>query len=513
VQGTHEGVVFSSFPIEGTRKQDLFGGLVPPTNCALEAYHFESHKQERLVEGISDFTVTANGKTLLYRAGARLRVLKAGEKPPQVEGEAANKPGRESAWLDLDRVKVSVEPAAEWRQMFGEAWRLQREQYWVADMAGIDWQRAYGRYIPLLDRIGSRSELSDLFWELQGELGTSHAYEIGGEYRPHPDYSQGFLGVDWRFDAAMGHYVVARIVRGDPWDSEASSPLLAPGVNVAVGDAIVAINGQQVTRERGPQQMLVNQAGQEVELVVQPAGAAATRTVTVRANGNPHAGRYRDWVEANRRAVHDATGGRVGYLHIPDMMFDGFAEFHRAYLTQFDLAGLIVDIRWNGGGAVSALVLEKLARPRLGYSFPRYGEPEAYFYESPRGALVAVTDENAGSDGDIFSHAFKMLKLGPLVGKRTWGGVIGIEPYMPLADGTMTTQPEFSFWFNDVGWGVENYGTDPTLEVEYPPQAYAAGKDPQLERAIAEALRLIEENPHATPQPGPHPQRSAPPRG
>ncbi|MGH2514071.1 MAG: S41 family peptidase, partial [Ktedonobacterales bacterium] len=288
---------------------------------------------------------------------------------------------------------------------------------------------------------------------------------------------------------------------------------LTPGANVTVGDAIIAINGQQVTRERGPQQLLVNQAGQEVELVVQPAGGSATRTVTVRANGNPHAGRYRDWVAANRRAVHDATGGRVGYLHIPDMMYDGFAEFHRSYLTQFDLAGLIVDIRWNGGGAVSALVLEKLARPRLGYSFPRYGEPEPYFYESPRGALVAITDENAGSDGDIFSHAFKMLKLGPLVGKRTWGGVIGIEPYMPLADGTMTTQPEFSFWFNDVGWGVENYGTDPTIEVEYPPQAHAAGKDPQLERAITEALRLLAENPHATPQPGPHPYRGAPPRG
>ena len=513
VQGTHEGVVFSSFPIEGTRKQDFFGGFVPAANGALEAYHFESHKQERLVEGISDFAATANGKTLLYRAGERLRVLKAGEKPPQLEGEAASKPGRESGWLDLDRIKVSVEPAAEWRQMFGEAWRLQREQYWLADMAGVDWQRAYDRYAPLLDRVGSRSELSDVMWELQGELGTSHAYEYGGEYRPHPDYSQGFLGVDWRFDAATGHYAIARIVRGDTWDPEASSPLLTPGANIGVGDTILAINGQRVTAERGPQQLLVNQAGQEVELLVQPADGTAPRTVTVRASGNGHAGRYRDWVEANRQAVLSATGGRVGYLHIPDMMFDGFAEFHRSYLTELDRAGLIVDIRWNGGGAVSALVLEKLMRPRLGYSFPRYGEPEPYFYESPRGALVALTNENAGSDGDIFSHAFKMLKLGPLVGKRTWGGVIGIEPYMPLADGTMTTQPEFSFWFNDVGWGVENYGTDPTIEVDYPPQAYAAGTDPQLARAIAEALRLIEENPHATPQPGPFPSRGIPPRG
>ncbi len=513
VQGTHEGVLFSSFPVEGTRKLDLFGGMVPPANGTLDAYHFETHKQERIADGISDFAVTANGKTLLYRAGERLRVLKAGEKPQPPEGEAADKPSRESGWLDLDRVKVSVEPAAEWRQMLGETWRLQREQYWVADMAGTDWKRVYDCYAPLLERIGSRSELSDLIWELQGELGTSHAYEVGGEYREHPNYTQGHLGVDWRFDPATSRYAIARIVRGDPWDPDATSPLLAPGINVAVGDAVLAVNGQRVTPERGPQQILVNQAGQEVELLVQPADGSSPRAVTVRAAGNPHAGRYRDWVEANRRAVHEATGGRVGYLHIPDMMFDGFGEFHRYYLQEFDYEGLIVDVRWNGGGMVSSLVLEKLARPRLGYSFPRYGDPEAYFYESPRGALVAITDENAGSDGDIFSHAFKMLRLGPLVGKRTWGGVIGISPYIPLVDGTMTTQPEFSFWFNDVGWGVENYGTEPTIEVDNPPQAYAAGTDPQLDRAIAEALRLVDARSYATPEPSRRPNRGFPQRG
>jgi tricorn protease len=225
---------------------------------------------------------------------------------------------------------------------------------------------------------------------------------------------------------------------------------------------------------------------------------------------NEFPARYRDWVEANRRAVHEATGGRVGYLHVPDMGFDGYAEFHRYFAQEYDHDGLIVDVRWNGGGMVSPLVLEKLMRPRLGYGFQRWGPSEPYFIESPRGPVVAITDENAGSDGDIFSHAFKMLKLGPLIGKRTWGGVIGIDPYTPLADGTVTTQPEFSFWFNDVGWGVENYGTDPTIEVDYPPQAFAAGRDPQLERGIAEAQRLIAERSVATPTPGPRPERGWP---
>jgi tricorn protease len=503
VQGTDEGIVFSSFPVEGTRNKD-WRSQTPEANGALEGYHFESYKHERLIDGISDFEVTPNGKTLVYRAADRLRVLKAGEKPKgqeQAEGEAAQKPGRESGWVEFDRVKVAVMPAAEWRQMLGEAWRLQREQFHSPRITVAGWERVRERYAPLVDRIGSRADLSDLFWEMQGELGSSHAYELGGEYRPHPEYNQGFLGVDWRVDPASGRYAIARIVRGDPWDQEATSPLLAPGVNAGVGDAILAVDGQRVTPERGPQQLLVNRAGVQVALLIQPAGGGQSRNITVRTLKSENAARYRDWVEANRQKVRAATGGRVGYLHIPDMGENGFAEFHRQYLAEYDQDALIVDVRWNGGGIVSSLLLEKLMRPRLGYSYPRYGASAPYFYDSPRGPLVALTDENAGSDGDIFSHAFKMIGLGPLVGMRTWGGVVGIEPYLPLADGTVTTQPEFAFWFNDVGWGVENYGTDPTIEVPYPPQAYIAGADPQLERAIAEAQRLMAERSTATPTP------------
>jgi tricorn protease len=315
--------------------------------------------------------------------------------------------------------------------------------------------------------------------------------------------------VDWRFDAEHGRYCIAHLVRGDPWDAKATSPLLAPGVNASVGDAVLAINGQRVTPERGPQHLLVNQAGQEVQLLLQPSSGEA-RSVTVRALADEFGARYRDWVEGNRRLVREKTQGRAGYVHIPDMWTDGFAEFHRSYLAEYDYPVLIVDVRWNGGGAVSGLLLEKLARPRLGYAFQRWAPAVPYLGESPRGKLVAITNENAGSDGDIFSHSFKMLGLGPLIGKRTWGGVIGISPYLSLADGTITTQPEFSFWFSDVGWGVENYGTDPTIDVDYTPQDYARGVDPQLERGIAEALRLAEEHPASTPTPEKPPYRGYP---
>ncbi len=506
VLGTSSGVAFASRPVEGTRNEPFPPGP-PDTKASLDHYSFETYKTERIADGISDFGVSADGKTLLARSGDRLRVLKAGEKAP-----AGDAPGRESGWVDMNRVKVSVRPAAEWRQMLDEAWRLQREQYWVADMAGIDWPAIHRRYAPLVERVASRGELSDLMWEMQGELGTSHAYEIGGDHRQPPNYRQGFLGVDWQFDPATGAYRIARIARGDPWNQDATSPLLAPGVNVKAGDAVVAIDGQVVSAARGPRELLVNQAGNEVRLTIRAADNE-TRAVTVKAQASEYPARYRDWVEANRQAVHAATGGRVGYLHVPDMAADGYAEFHRYYLAEYDHEGLIVDIRWNGGGEVSGLLLEKLMRPRLGYDFQRWGHPQPYFQESRRGPLVALTDENAGSDGDIFSHSFKMLGLGPLIGKRTWGGVIGIEPYIPLADGTFTTQPEYSFWFRDVGWGVENYGTDPTIEVDYPPQAYARGVDPQLDRGIAEALRLIEGQSTATPTPGPRPRLGQPARG
>lgn len=507
IAGIPGGAVFTTMPVEGTLNES-WTSLTPPSNGALSVYRFDSAKQDMLTNEVSDFAITADGKMLLYRSHDRLRLIRAGDKP--AEGPEGDHPGRASGWLDLDRVKVGVWPGAEWRQMYREAWRLQREQYWTADMSGIDWETVRDRYEPLVDRVGSRAELSDLIWEMQGELGSSHAYEFGGEYRERPHYAQGSLGCDWAFDEATGAYTIARIARGDTWAPEATSPLLAPGVNVAVGDAILAINGQRVSRERGPQSLLVNQAGSEVELLVRPAESEETRAVTVRALGSDFQARYLDWVEGNRRLVHERSSGRVGYIHVPDMSPFGFATFHRFFAQEYDYEGLIVDVRWNGGGNVSSLVLEKLMRPRLGYSFQRWSGPAPYFIESPRGAIVGITDENAGSDGDIFSHAFKMLNLGPLVGKRTWGGVVGISPYIALADGTLTTQPEFSFWFRDAGWGVENYGTDPTIEVDNTPQDYARGADPQLECALAEALRLVEERPSQTPEPGPRPQKPLP---
>jgi tricorn protease len=253
-------------------------------------------------------------------------------------------------------------------------------------------------------------------------------------------------------------------------------------------------------------------ANQPTSLRSQPANPSNhnPRTVLVKTLRDESQARYREWVEFNRRRVHQATAERVGYVHIPDMGPFGYSEFHRYYLAESERAGLIVDVRFNGGGNVSQLLLEKLARRRIGYDQPRYGEAVPYPFHSVLGPLVALTNEFAGSDGDIFSHAFKVLGLGPLIGKRTWGGVIGIWPRHSLVDGTYTTQPEFSYWFEDVGWAVENYGTAPDIEVEITPQDYAASRDTQLERGLEEILKLIEANPPRVPDFGPRPSRALP---
>jgi tricorn protease len=495
VQGAHGAVLFSVYPVEGAKGRPILEE-VPPANGALEVYRLETHKHERLIDGITDFTIGADGHTLLYRAGLEWRVLSAGKKPAADAGDA---PGRESGWVDLGRVKVSIEPTREWRQMFHEGWRLQREQFWVEDMSGVDWHEVRRRYEPLLERVASRSEFSDLMWEVHGELGTSHAYELGGDYRVGPDYRQGFLGADLAYDRSSGEYRIARLVEGDPWEPALSSPLVEPGIDVAPGDVIVSVNGMPVGAPASPLERLVGQAGQRVQLGLRR-GAGPVRSVSITASADERPARYRDWVEHNRRWVHGASEGRVGYVHVPDMQAHGYAEFHRGYLVEYDKDALIIDVRYNGGGHVSALLLEQLRRRRIGYSAARWDEPRPYPDEAPLGPMLALTNEHAGSDGDIFSHSFKLFGLGPLVGKRTWGGVIGIWPRHRLADGTLTTQPEYSFWFEDVGWKVENYGTDPDIDVDNNPQDYAAGSDHQLERSVSIVMDLLAQKPVLRPE-------------
>jgi len=508
----NDALLLLSAPVQGLLSHDFFSDDAP--KFSIEKVEIPSGRKTTLVTPINGFAVSFDRSTLLYRTGKRLRAIAAGSKPPEGEGVDDN-PGRHSGWLDLARIRVNVEPVAEWRQMYREAWRLQRDYFWNGDMSGVDWPKVYDRYLPLLERVSARSEFADLMWEMQGELGTSHAYEQGGDYRKAPSYSLGFLGADLALDRS-GRWTVAHIVRADAWSAEGGSPLEAPGAGIREGDTILAVNGRPVGRDHPPATELVNQAGLDVELTVGDGRGRRARRVVVATLRDEESLRYREWVERNRRYVHDATDDRVGYVHVPDMIARGYAEFHRSFMSESDRDALLVDVRDNSGGFVSQLLLEKLARKRIGYDLTRYGPPEPYPAFSPAGPMVCLTNHNAGSDGDIFSHCFKLFGLGSLIGTRTWGGVVGINIIRRLVDGGLTTQPQASFWFVDVGFGVENYGTDPDIVIDNAPQDWGAGDDPQLDRAIAvldrELRRQKRADPTATKRPLLPLPKSLPPR-
>ncbi len=487
IAGGHRRAFFTVLPVEGSLGVNWSDAGEPPAKASLQVHRFEDQKTDTLIAGVTSFGLAADAKTLLARVGNRLRVLPASADAKDLTPKTDA--GRATGWIDLGRLRAAVDPGAEWQQMFDEAWRLQRDHFWDAQMSKIDWNDVHKRYRPLVGRVASRSEFSDLVWEMQGELGTSHCYEMGGDYRPVPAWYQGILGADIEYSPRTKQWIVRRIPRGDSWIPGARSPLAMPGVDVREGDRILSIDGTRLSATRSPASCLVNQAGRAVVLEIQSRGKK--RQVTVQTLTNEMPLRYRDWVEANRARVHEATSGRVGYVHVPNMGPVGYSEFHRYYKHEFDRPGLIVDVRYNGGGHVSQLLLEKLARKRIGYGYMRWMGTDSYPGEAPMGPMVALTNEFAGSDGDIFSHSFKLMGLGPLIGKRTWGGVVGIWPRHALVDGTITTQAEFAHWFEDVGWGVENYGTDPDIDVDIKPQDWVAGVDPQLDRALVEIEKII----------------------
>ena len=512
IAGVAKGkVVWTSLPIAGAHGR----GGHKDSPGRLEVWDFAAAELKTLLPQADSFSLAADLHTLLVRTntaqGAQLRAIDAAQAVDDKPAAEDSKPSRKSGHIDLARLRVAVEPAQEWAQMLHEVWRLQRDNFWVSDMSGVDWQAMLERYAALLPRVATRGELSDLIWEMQGELGTSHAYEMGGDHRKPPAVALGHLASELR-PGSSGSWEIASTVQGDPWDKAADSPLNAVGVQAKPGERIVAVGGQPTTLQRPPQALLVHQAGAKVALTLAgPDGSE--REVMVAALADEGPARYREWVERNRNWVHETSGGRVGYFHLPDMMSAGFAEFHRYFATECDRDALIVDVRYNRGGHVSQLLLEKVARKRIGWNLQRWGQPASYPEEAPAGAVVALTNEQAGSDGDIFSHAFKLMGIGTLVGQRTWGGVIGIWPRHKLADGTETTQPEYSFWFKDVGWGVENFGTEPQLEVANAPQDDAFNapeRDRQLAAAVAEALAGIERMGVAKPGFGVRPRLGPP---
>ena len=436
----------------------------------LWSFSLKGQKARRLLPETSSFDLSADGKTLAAWTEGSLRVIGANTPPPDDLDEPEDAPpSRQNGWIDLGRVNLEVSVQQEWRQMFREVWRLMRDQFWTPDMSGIDWPGVYEAYRPCLEGVHTRAEFSDLVRCMQGELGTSHAFEFGGDHKLAPHYPIGHLGATFAWEPTRQCWVITTILQGDSWSRAAASPLARPGMNLAPGDALLRINGRLLSQTRSPAHALVNLAGQRVEVEVLRAQDTDPTLLHAKALHDDSLLRYRHWVGLRRAWVDAKSEGRVGYMHLPDMSQHGYAEFHRAFGREAYKEGLLVDVRYNEGGNVSGLLIEKLAREIVGYSLTREGPPQTYPPDAPRGPMVLLTNEYAGSDGDIFSHMFKRRQMGLTVGQRTWGGVVGIWPRVELVDGSVTTQPEFATWFDDVGFGLENWGMTPDLEVPIPP--------------------------------------------
>jgi tricorn protease len=486
------GLAWLREPVTGTLGEGgaSYGDAAP--RPVLERFDIAAQRSTELADELDWFEVSGDGCRLVVSDHDQLSVVPAGRKP-----DPDNPADRVS--VDLSRARYLADPAALWRNAYEEAGRFIRHDFWVPDLAEVDWDAILGAYRPLLDRIAGPRDFADLLWELLGELGTSHAYVApagsGGGGRPAP---VGLLGADLAL-AGDGSWRVVRVIPGESSDPRACSPLAAPGTGIGPGDAILAVDGQQVGAA-GPGPLLAGAAGKPVELTIGPAGGGPPHRAVVITLKDERRLRYQDWVASRRQRVRELSDGRIGYLHVPDMVSEGWADFHRDLRGEMALDALIVDVRGNRGGHVSQLVVEKLARRVIGWDVPRGLQPATYPLDAPRGPVVAITDEFAGSDGDIVTAAIKILHLGPVVGTRTWGGVIGIDvPFHELVDGSEITVPRYATWLDGYGWGVENYGVDPDVEVVPAPGDLADGLDRQLETGVRLALEALAASPAVTP--------------
>jgi tricorn protease len=477
-----------------TRGGPFYYGRSSDIKSSLRIFSVEDREEKTMVEDIRGYALSSDGKKVLVRQDSKYNLYDAKPKP-------GDKKTVSTSGLMADRI-----PAEEWVTIYNEVWRRFRDFFYVENMHGYDWQEIGDRYRPLLDHVGHRADLNYIIGEMIGELSTSHSYISGGDYEI-PDRPQAAL---FELDKKAGRYRITTILQGQNEEDRYRSPLTEIGIDVKEGDYVLAIDGEELTADMNPYQKLLHKADRPVELTVNSKPTMKDeRKITYKPITQERSLVYLGWVTRNREMVTEATDGRVGYLHLPDMGSSGIREFIKWYYGQIRKEGLVVDVRNNGGGNVSQMLIERLRRELLSIDYSRNSEyPEPYPNTVFAGHLVCVLNENSASDGDIFPAMFKQAGLGPLIGKRSWGGVIGISGRGPLLDGGSVYVPEFGFVSADGEWEIENYGVDPDIVVENNPKLVIEGRDPQLERAIEEVMKAIKAEPRKLPARPPDPVRT-----
>jgi tricorn protease len=478
------------------RGAQLHYGRDPETPAQLMILALKDRKETLLHQDVASAAVSADGKKVLVRQGASFYLYDAA---PQ--GKDSRKT-ISTAGIQVERV-----PRQEWTQIFNEVWRRFRDYFYVKNMHGYDWEALRRQYQPWLEYVGHRSDLTYVISEMISELNVGHAYIAGGDlYQPERP-KVALPGARFDLDPASGRYRIAEIYRGHNEEPLYRSPLTETGVDARVGDYVLAIDGQELAAPLNPYQLLRGKADRPVRLTLNGAPSrAGAREVVFQPIADETKLFYLRWVEANRAKVEQATGGKAGYLHIPDMAADGIREFIKWFYPQVRKEGLIVDVRGNGGGNVSSMVIERLRRELLMTRFSRNNDFAGTYPQSVlHGHLVCLLNQTSASDGDIFPAMFRQAKLGPLIGMKSWGGVVGITDHGPLMDGGTVNVPEFAHADLAGQWIIEGEGVAPDIVVDNDAKSVLAGRDPQLERGIRELVDRMKKNPKRLPPRPPDP--------
>jgi tricorn protease len=461
-----------------------------------------TRKTDKLLDNIGGFFVSANGEKALYEQLPPRSLLGAGGPPPHgtwaikpvdALGKPAE-PGKPDGTLHLEGMKVYVDPRAEWQQMFGEMGRIERDFFYDPHLHGANLKTLMAEYQPYVDNVMCRADLNYIFADMLGEFTAQHIYIFGGDRPEVKEVSVGLLGADYAID--HDRYRFAKVYFGENWNPELRAPLTEPGVNVREGEYLLAVDGREVHGSDEIYSFFLERAGKAVQLKVGPDPSAKdARTVTVVPIANERSLRLRDWMESNRKKVDELSGGKLAYVYLPDTAVGGFTNFNRYYFAQNSKQGAVIDERFNGGGWIADYIVDWLKRPRLMAAMTREGRdniiPQVIY-----GPKVMLINEHAGSGGDALPWMFKRLGTGPLIGTRTWGGLIGIGGYPTLMDGGVVTAPRWGGYNPDTGeFDVENKGITPDIEVELNPALWRQGHDPQLEKGVEVAFEQLQEHP------------------
>jgi tricorn protease len=463
-------------------------------------YDIEEREEKNIISGVSSYRLSANGKKILYRSGSTYGIIDVAEGKSVGDGSIA-----------VGQMQVWVNPKEEWEQIFNEAWRIERDFFYDAKMHGIDWDAIKKRYGALVPFVTTRSDLNYVLFEMISELNASHAYVGGGDTERSRRVSVGMLGCDFEPDTKEQRYRISKIYEGGAWDAEVRSPLRRPGVSVTEGDYLLAVNGKPLDTSEDPWAAFQGLAGEVVTLTLNSTSStrdAEEIVVEPLSRDADFRLRYLAWIEENRKMVDRATHGRVGYLYVPNTGIQGQNELIRQFGAQSERDGLIVDGRFNQGGNIPDRFIEILNRPMYNY----WAQRELNDWPTPTvthtGPKVILTNGWAGSGGDLLPYYFRKADLGPVVGTRTWGGLIGVSGNPAFIDGGGVTAPSFSFFNPDGRWEVEGRGVEPDHQVENLPNELARGHDAQLEKAIDLLKEELRRNPPVEPERPPYPDRS-----